>query len=205
MLHKVLVFVRYEIEEYLHFLEVYLKEDDEIIGIYPSNEIEDCFHVLEHRFGSQDRIDLYLVQDQDARFWDAPKELEENKIWDFLCDQSTWEDEDAYEILMERFGYMAEETALAGKERQIGDWDRAKFRLRCDYPVAKKDGQANFFTVEVSMNRGCNIMSRDRQAEPDGQNIISKAVEDTDIVRTEKHSDDTPSLAEMMRELSRGR
>lgn len=130
MLHKVLILIRYEEQEYENYFHGYLKENSEIIEGFSSAEILPFIRsILSHLpdYRTSDYIDLYLAQSDDSIRCPLKSAFDEMGVR--LCENTQWQDEDAYEVLKKLLEFQDKEIVLHGKNKNIGTEDPDSFSI----------------------------------------------------------------------------
>lgn len=121
MLHKILIWIRYEEQEYENYLHAYLDDNSEIIEGFSSAETAPFAEsVMSHLpdFASTDRLDLYLTQSDEGFHCPIKSAFEDMGV--FFSSETHWSDEDAYQILKKMTEFQGKELVLQGRERKIG-------------------------------------------------------------------------------------
>lgn len=130
MLHKVLILIRYEEQEYENYFHGYLEENSEIIEGFSSAEILPFIQSVISRipdYHTSDYIDLYLAQSDDS--FRCPIKSTFDEMGVRLCENTQWQDEDAYEILKKLLEFQEKEILLHGRDKNIGGEDTDSFRI----------------------------------------------------------------------------
>lgn len=124
MLHKILIWIRYEEQEYENYFHAYLENNSEIIEGFSSAEMKlFAESVISHipGFASTDRMDLYLAQSDEGFHCPIKNAFEDIGV--FFSSETNWTDEDAYEILKKMLEFQGKRLVLRGKNKKIGHED----------------------------------------------------------------------------------
>lgn len=175
-LHKILIFVRYDEQEFECYLDAYIDAAAKVVEAYRIDEVRQFLDKIKSylvEFDENDDIDLYLVQTDQRSLWNYAGDFEAAGM--HLADQTCWTDADAYKVLEKMLNYQPGKIVLIGKDGVIG-----------------------------SQVDGCICVYSIYCARPDGSDT-EMSIKEKKKTEQSDEEDTEPTLASLMRQLAEGR